>query len=51
MSFFLGSKKRDLSDKSKNGEDSKKHRENKSLPDDVFSDSFKSPECTKILIV
>ena len=54
MSFFLGSKKRDLSDKSRNGEDSKKHRENSdnssSLPDDVSSDGFSSPECAKILI-
>ena len=52
--FFLGSKKRDLSNKSPNGEDSKKHRENSdsanSLPDDVFSDGFNSPECAKILI-
>ena len=40
VSFFLGSKKRDLGDKSRNVEDSKKHRENSdstnSLPDDVF---------------
>ena len=54
MVFFLGSNKRELSDKSRNGEDSKKHRENSksasSLPDDVFSDGFNSPECTKILI-
>ena len=54
MSFFLGSEKRDLSDKSRNGEDSKKHRENSdsasSLPDDVFSEGFDSPECGKILI-
>ena len=54
MIFFLGSNKRELSDKSRNSEDSKKHRENSnstsSLPDDVFSDGFNSPECTKILI-
>ena len=54
MSPFLGSKKRDLGDKSRNGEDSKKHRENRdtasSLPHDVFSDDFYSPECAKILI-
>ena len=54
MSFFLGSKKRNFSDKSRNGEDNKKHRENSdsssSLPDDVFSDGFNSPECAKILI-
>ena len=52
--FFFASKKRDLSDKSRNGEDSKKHRENSdsasSLPDDTFSDGFNSPECPKILI-
>ena len=55
MSFFLGSTKRDLGDKSRNVEDSKKHRENSdstnSLPDDVFSDDFNPPECGKILIV
>ena len=42
--FFPGSKKRDLRDKSRNGEDSKKHTEKSdsasSLPDDVFSDGF-----------
>ena len=51
--FFLGSKKRDLSDKSRNGEDSKKHRENSDsaslLLDDVLSDGFNSPECAKKL--
>ena len=55
VSFFLGSTKRDLGDKSRNVEDSKKHRENSdstnSLPDDVFSDDFNPPECGKILIV
>ena len=52
--FFLGSKKRDLSDKSRNGEDSRKHRDNSdndsSLPHDAFSDGFNSPECAEILI-
>ena len=40
MSFFLRSKKRDLSDKSKDGEDSKKVKESNSLsslPDEFFS--------------
>ena len=47
MSFFLGSKKRDLSDKSKDREDSKKVKESdslSSLPDKVFSDGLNSPE-------
>ena len=54
MSFFLGSKNKDLSDKSRNGGASKKLRENSdnasSLPDDVFSDNFNSPECAKMLV-
>ena len=53
MSFFLGSKKRDLSDKSKDGEDSKKVKESdslSSLPDKVFSDGLNSPELAKLLI-
>ena len=54
MSFFLGNKKRDLSDKSRNGEDAKKVRENAesigSLSDEVFSDGLNSPECAKILV-
>ena len=58
MSFFLGSKKRDLSHKSKdgedsNGEDSKKVKESdslSSLPDEVFSDGLNSPELAKLLI-
>ena len=54
MSFFHRGKKRDPSDKSRNGEDSKKHRERSdsasSLLDDVFSDSFISRECAKILV-
>ena len=53
MSFSLGSKRKNLSDKSRNGEDSKKHRETSasasSLPDNVFSDSFNSPEWIQIL--
>ena len=53
MSFFLGSKKRDLSDKSKDVEDSKKVKESdslSSLPDEVFSDGLNSPELAKLLI-
>ena len=54
MSFFLGNKKRDLSDKSRNGEDAKKVKENAestgSLSDEVFSDGLNSPECAKILV-
>ena len=53
MSFFLGSKKRDLSDKSKDREDSKKVKESDSLssqPDEVFSDGLNSPELAKLLI-
>ena len=53
MSSFLGSKKRDLSDKSKDGEDSKKVKESdslSSLPDEVFSDGLNSPELVKLLI-
>ena len=53
MSFFLVIKKRDLSDKSRNGEDSKKHRENHgstiSLPD-IFSDDLNLPKCVKISV-
>ena len=44
MSFFLGNKKRDLSDKSKNWEDAKKVEENAestgSLSYEVFSDGL-----------
>ena len=44
----------DLNDKLRNGEDSKKHWENSdsasSLPNEIFSDSFCSPQCAKILI-
>ena len=42
MSFFLGNKKRGPSDKSRDGEDSKKRREQSdslsSLSDEVFAD-------------
>ena len=45
MSFFGGGKKRDLSDKSRNGEDTKKVRENSAnylsyLPDEIFEGLF-----------
>ena len=53
MSFFLGNKKRDFSDKSKDGEDSKKVNESdslSSLPDKVFSDGLNSPELAKLLV-
>ena len=52
--FERSSKKRDLSDKSNDGEDPKKQREgslNDSLNDssDVFAEGLKSPECVTIL--
>ena len=53
MSFFgMGSKKRDLSDKSQSGDERKKVREDSmsDLPDDVFEDGFNSPGCAKILV-
>ena len=53
MSFFLGSKKRDLSDKSRDGEDSEKVKESDSLssvPDQVFSDGLNSWELAKLLV-
>ena len=54
MNFFPGNKKRDLSNKSRNGEDAKKVEENAestgSLSDEVFSDGLNSPECSKILV-
>ena len=54
MSFFLGNKKRDLSDKSRDGEDSKKRREQSdslsSLSDEVFADGLNSPELAKLLV-
>ena len=54
MSFFLANKKRDLSDKSRDGEDSKKRREQSdslsSLSDEVFADGLNSPELAKLLV-
>ena len=54
MSFLLGNKKRDLSDKSRNAEDAKKVKENAestgSLSDEVFNDGLNLPECAKILV-
>ena len=53
MNFFLGSKKRDLSDKSNNWKDSKKVKESdslNSLPAEVFSDGLNTPELAKLLI-
>ena len=54
MSFFLGNKKRDLSDKSRDGEDSKKLREQSdslsSLSNEVFTDDLNSPELAKLLV-
>ena len=54
MKFFLGNKKRDLSDKSRNGEDAKKVKKNNesagSLSDEIFSDGLSSSECAKILV-
>ena len=52
MSFFPEKQKRDLSGKSKDGEDSKKVKESdslSSLPDEVFSDGLNSPELAKLL--
>ena len=48
----MGSKKRDLSDKSQSGDERKKVREDRmsDLPDDVFEDGFNSPGCAKILV-
>ena len=55
MSFFGVGKKRDLSDKSRNGEDTKKIRENSanSLSDlpEVFEDGLASPDCAKIFLI
>ena len=45
VGFFLGNKKRYLSDKSKDGEDSKKVKESdsvSSLPDEIFLDGLNS---------
>ena len=51
--FDKSSKKRDLSDKSNNGEDPKKQRQGsldeEKSPDEVFKDSLDSPGCVKIL--
>ena len=51
--FDKSSKKRDLSDKSSNGKDPKKQREGsldeQKSPDEVFKDSFDSPDYVKIL--
>ena len=53
MSFFLGNKKRGPSEKSRDGEDSKKRREQSdslsSLSDEVFADGLNSPEVAKLL--
>ena len=50
--FFMGSKKRDLSDKSREGEDSKKVKESDKsfLPEEAFSDGLNSPELAKLLV-
>ena len=50
MSFFGVGKTRDLSDKSRNREDTKKIRENSAnslsdLPDEVFEDGLALPDC------
>ena len=54
MNFFLVNKKKDLSFRSRNGEDAKKVKENAestaSLSDEVFSDRLNSPECANILV-
>ena len=51
--FDKSPKKRDLSDKSSNGEDSKKQREGsldeQKSPDEVFKDSFDFSDCVRIL--
>ena len=50
--FDESSQKRDLSDKSSNTEDLKKQRkgslDEQKNPDEVFKDSFDSPDCVKI---
>ena len=49
----MGCKKRDLSDKSRDGEVSKKVKESdslRSLPDEVFADGLNSPELAKLLV-
>ena len=54
MSFFLGNKKRELSDKSRDGEGSKYLQEQSdslsSLSDEVFADGLNSPELAKLLV-
>ena len=56
MSFFMDSKKRDLSDgsKSKNGEDSKKIKVDydniNSMLNEVFRDGLSFRSCAKILV-
>ena len=48
----MGSKKRDLSDKSREEEDSKKVKESDKsfLPEETFSDGLNSPELAKLLV-
>ena len=49
--FDQNSKKRDLSGNSNQEEDAKKLKEgslNTSIPDEVFTESLKSPDCVKI---
>ena len=56
--FQRGTKKRDLSDKSETGEDTKKVREGSvdcsqisqasDIPDDIFTKSLNSPDCVAI---
>ena len=54
MRFFLRNKKRDLSAKSRNGEDVKKVKENSEstgfLSDEVYRDGLNSLECAQILV-
>ena len=53
MSLFLGNKKRDLSDKLRDGEDSNNVKENdslSSLPQQHPFSSFNSPELAKLLV-
>ena len=57
--FQRGTKKRDLSDESEIGEDTKKVREGSldrtqisqasDIPDDIFTESLNSPDCVAIL--
>ena len=56
MSFLLANKKRDLYDKSRDGEDSKKKKRREqsdslsSISDEVFADGLNSPELVKLLV-